>query len=54
MDSHYTNPKILQVGDEFTWSFIVKNELLKPFKYEVNIIDERTGATMPVQFLKNS
>ena len=50
MKDHYRNPKLLSVGDEFTWSFIVECGAEIKSKYEVNIIDERTGETMPIDF----
>ena len=52
MNDHYLNPKILQVGDEFTWVFLVGSDSDLESKYEINIIDEKTGETMLIDFRK--
>lgn len=49
MDNFMTNPDSAIVDEEFSWVFVVKTQANIP-EQEVNIIDEKTGATMQIEF----
>lgn len=54
MKSHLSNPKVVEPGQEFSLIFVVGEIPDVKHKYEMNIMDEKTGATMPIEFKTNA